>query len=52
MALVPIKSLLSAAYITYLGAENESARDTTLKDWCGALRVDDFNIRSFLATEA
>jgi len=39
MSLVPVKSLLSAAYITYLGGENEITREITLKDWCGALRV-------------
>jgi dynein heavy chain 2 len=52
MALVPIKSLLSSAYITYLGGENESSREVHLSSWCGSLRVEDFNIRTFLATEA
>lgn len=52
MALVPIKSLLSAACITFLGGENESSRDLHLQGWCTALRVEPFNIRTFLATEA
>lgn len=52
MALVPIKSLLSSAYITYLGGENESSRELNLTQWCSALRVDQFSIRTFLATEA
>lgn len=39
MSLVPVKSLLSAAYITYLGGENESTRELTIKDWTSALRV-------------
>lgn len=52
LALVPIKSLLSSAFITYLGGENESSREAYLQQWRGALRLEDFNIRSFLATEA
>ena len=52
MALIPIKSLLSAASIVYLGGVSENDRETNLANWCNALRVDDFNIRTFLATEA
>lgn len=52
MALVPIKSLLSAACITFLGGENETAREMHLQSWCNALRIEEFNIRTFLATEA
>jgi dynein heavy chain 2 len=52
MALVPIKSLLASAYITYLGSENENSRERNLLQWCGGLRVESFNIRTFLATEA
>lgn len=52
LALVPLKSLLSSAYTTYLGGENESSREANLTQWCSALRVEDFNIRTFLATEA
>lgn len=52
MALVPIKSLLAAACITFLGGENESSRDLHLQNWCSALRVESFNIRTFLANEA
>ena len=43
---------MSAAYITYLGGENEITREVTLKDWCSALRVEEFNIKTFLASEA
>jgi dynein heavy chain 2 len=52
MALVPMKSLLSSGYITYLGGENEGSRAVNLQSWCGALGVDDFNFRTFLASEA
>jgi hypothetical protein len=31
LALVPLKSLLSSAYITYLGGENESSREAYLR---------------------
>jgi dynein heavy chain 2 len=30
LALVPLKSLLSSAYVTYLGGENESSREVHL----------------------
>jgi dynein heavy chain 2 len=52
MALVPAKSLLSAGFITYLGGENESSRETHLQSWCSALRVEEFSFRTFLASEA
>jgi dynein heavy chain 2 len=50
--MVPVNSLLSSACITYLGGQNENTRDINLKSWCSALRIDGFNIRGFLATEA
>ena len=56
MELVPIKSLLSSAYMTYLGGENESSREINLSHWCSSLKSllhgSEFNIRTFLATEA
>ena len=39
MALVPIKSLLSSAYITYLGGANESVREKTVQEWLSAVRI-------------
>ena len=52
MALVPVKSVLSGAYVTYLGGENETTREKTLNKWSQAMRLDSYNIRTFLATEA
>jgi dynein heavy chain 2 len=52
MALIPIKSLLSSASITFLGGENEKSREVNLINWTNSLRINDFNIRTFLATEA
>lgn len=52
MALVPFKSLLSAACIIYLGAQNETSREQNLKNWLRSLKIQEFNIRTFLATEA
>lgn len=50
---MPFKSLLSSASIVYLGSQNESSRETNLNNWLNALRFkDEFNIRTFLATEA
>jgi dynein heavy chain 2 len=43
---------LAAASIVYLGAVNEKDREVNLKNWCDALAVQDFNIRTFLASEA
>lgn len=52
LAMVPAKSLLSSAFICYLGGQNETVRESTINEWCGSLRIDEFNIRTFLATEA
>ena len=52
MSLIPVKSLLSSACITFLGTENETSRELNLNSWCQALRVDEFNIRTFLVNEA
>lgn len=45
MSLVPIKSLLSSAYITYLGGANEQVREKTVKEWQAMVRVNEFNFR-------
>jgi dynein heavy chain 2 len=52
MALVPSKSLLSAAYITYLGQANESVREKVLHEWLSMMRMTEFNFRNFLSTES
>ena len=52
LALVPIKSLLSSAYITYLGQANESMREKVLHEWLSMVRLSDFNFRTFLSTES
>ena len=52
LSMVPAKSLLSAAFITYLGGQNETMRENIINQWCGSLRIEEFNIRTFLATEA
>ena len=52
MSLIPVKSLLSSACITFLGTENETSRELNLTSWCSALRVEEFNIRTFLVNEA
>lgn len=51
--MVPFKTLLSSACIVYLGSQNENSRSVNLQNWVNALRInDEFNIRTFLATEA
>jgi len=52
MSLVPMKSLLSSAYLTYLGGANESTREATVKEWQSAVRVPNFNFRTFMCTES
>lgn len=52
MALVPVKSLLSSAYITYLGQANESIREKVLHEWLSMMRLSEFNFRNFLSTES
>lgn len=49
---IPIKSLLSAASIIYLGGVNETEREMNLNNWRQAVRVQEFNIRTFLSNEA
>jgi dynein heavy chain 2 len=52
LALVPVKSLLSSAYITYLGQANESMREKVLHEWLSMIRLSEFNFRTFLSTES
>ena len=47
-----MKSLHSSAYITYLGGANENLREQTLKEWLSAVRIPEFNFRTFLSTES
>lgn len=52
MSLVPIKSLLSSAYITYLGGANETIREKNVKEWLQQTRLNEFNFRTFLCSES
>ena len=52
LALVPVKSLLSSAYIPYLGNANESMREKVLHEWLSMIRLSEFNFRTFLSTES
>lgn len=49
---MPVKSLLSSAYITYLGQANESIREKVLHEWLSMIRLSEFNFRTFLSTES
>jgi dynein heavy chain 2 len=51
MSLVPIRSLISSGYLTYMGSQNETVREKTLMEWCSALKMQDFNFRTFLSSE-
>ena len=51
MQLLPARSLLSSAYITYMGGQNENVREKILMEWLSATKMSDFNFRTFLSTE-
>lgn len=51
MSLVPIRSLISSAYLTYMGSQNETVREKTLAEWCNTLQIQDYNFRTFLSSE-
>lgn len=52
MSLVPLRSLVSSGYITYMGSQDETVREQTLREWLSALNMqDNYNFRSFLSTE-
>lgn len=51
MSLVPVRSLISSGYITYMGRQNETVRENTLREWISAMKVQDYNFRNFLSTE-
>ncbi|VDK57838.1 unnamed protein product, partial [Gongylonema pulchrum] len=40
-------SLLSAAFVTFLGSESEQKRDEIFKKWKSLLNLDDFNVLEF-----
>lgn len=52
MSLVPVRSLISSAYLTYLGSQNENVREKTLMDWLSAIKLKDFSFTNFLSSEA
>ena len=52
MSLVPVKALISSAYLTYLGGQNESFREKTLQEWLTTIRVESYSFKNFLSSEA
>jgi hypothetical protein len=50
---VPIHSLVSSAYLTYLGGANETLRDQIFGDWKSGLKgqLNDFSFKNFLSSE-
>ena len=51
MSLVPVRSLISSGYITYMGRQNETVRENTIREWISAMKIQDYNFRNFLSTE-
>lgn len=53
MSLVPLRSLVSSSYITFMGSQNETVREKMVREWLSALNMqENFNFRTFLSTEA
>jgi dynein heavy chain 2, cytosolic len=52
LALVPLRALISSAYLTYLGAANETVREAQLKEWLSGLKQPEYNFRNFLSSES
>lgn len=52
MSLVPARSLISSAYITYLGSQNERIREKTLTEWLTMTQMREYDFRNFLSSEA
>ena len=49
---LPWKSLLAAAFITYLSQAPEDERREKLAEWLGHTRLESFNLCQFLSTES
>lgn len=49
---LPWKSLLAAAFITYLSKSPEDERRNKVAEWLGHTGLDSFNLRQFLSTES
>ena len=39
MSLVPVRSLISSGYITYMGRQNETVRENTIREWISAMKI-------------
>ena len=52
LKLLPIKSLLSASYITYLGPSNEVIREKKLHEWMSMFKCEEFNFMRFMESES
>lgn len=52
MALVPQRALISSAYLTYLGGENEKVREEVLGLWLSGIKMSEYSFRDFLSNES
>lgn len=51
--MVPSKSMLSSAVITYLGGENETTREKMISEWTQMVRLGaSFDFKSFMCAES
>jgi len=49
---VPANSMVSAAVMTYLGAQNETTRELKIKEWAQMMRMQSFEFRTFMCSES
>jgi dynein heavy chain 2 len=52
LLLLPIKSLLSGGYITYLGFENEKVREDKLTEWKQMVKQEEYSFVRFMCQES
>eukprot|EP00048_Salpingoeca_helianthica_P012918 m.191084 g.191084 ORF g.191084 m.191084 type:complete len:4245 (+) comp15437_c5_seq48:84-12818(+) len=52
IASLPLKALLAAGFITYLGDATEDVREATLQQWASHARLASFDFLSFMSTES
>jgi dynein heavy chain 2, cytosolic len=52
IASLPLKSLLAAGFITYLGDATEDVREGTLQQWAAAAHLSSFDFLGFMSSES
>ena len=51
LSLVPARTLISSAYLVYLGGANETVREIQLREWLSGFKLQDYSFKNFLSSE-